>query len=172
MSASQGAGGQSATVPNGGPALAGGGASRPPNRVQVSWKGGQRFDASRPDGPAMRIDGTGETGQSPVDAVMSGLASCVAIDVVEIMAKRRTPVARLDIAVIGHRAEGTPRRLVAIELDFTMEGDGIDRDQATRAIDLGLNKYCSVRESLARDTVFSWSLTLNGETGASRASRA
>jgi putative redox protein len=139
---------------------------RAPNRVQVSWKGGQRFDAGRPDGPMLRIDGTGETGQSPVDAVLSGLASCVSIDVVEIMAKRRTPASRFDIAVVGRRSETTPRRLLEVDLHFALDGEGIDREHAVRAIDLGLNKYCSVRDSLARDIVFNWTLTLNGETGA------
>ena len=122
-------------------------APRKPNVVHVAWKGGQRFDAGRPGGPTMRLDGTGETGQSPVDAVLSGLASCVSIDVVEIMAKRKTPASRL----------------VAVHLDFALDGEGIDRDQAMRAVDLGLNKYCSVRDSLARDIIFTWTLTLNGE---------
>ena len=136
---------------------------RKPNVVHVAWKGGQRFDAGRPGGPAMRLDGTGETGQSPVDAVLSGLASCVSIDVVEIMSKRKTPASRLEIHVSGERTEGTPRRLVAVHLDFALDGEGIDRDQAMRAVDLGLNKYCSVRDSLARDIIFTWTLTLNGE---------
>ena len=141
-------------------------APRAPNQVQVTWKGGQRFDAGRPGGPALRIDGTGETGQSPVDVLLSGLASCVSIDVVEIMAKRRTPASRVEITVIGHRAEVTPRRLLEITLGFAIDGDGLDRDQVVRAIDLGLNKYCSVRDSLARDILFNWTLTLNGEPGA------
>jgi putative redox protein len=138
-------------------------APRKPNVVHVAWQGGQRFDAGRPGGPTMRLDGSGETGQSPVDAVLSGLASCVSIDVVEIMAKRRTPASRLEIHVSGERTEGTPRRLTAVHLDFALDGEGIDRDQAMRAVDLGLNKYCSVRDSLARDIIFTWSLTLNGE---------
>ena len=137
--------------------------ARKPNVVQVAWKGEQRFDAGRPGGATLRLDGKGESGQSPVDAVLSGLASCVSIDVVEIMAKRRTPASRLEIHVSGERAEGTPRRLVAVHLDFALDGEGIDRDQAMRAVDLGLNKYCSVRDSLARDIIFTWTLTLNGE---------
>ena len=142
------------------------GAARPPrkpNVVHVAWQGGHRFDAGRPGGPTLRLDGAGESGQSPVDAVLSGLASCVSIDVVEIMAKRKTPASRLEIHVTGERSEGTPRRLVAVHLDFALDGDGIDRDQAMRAVDLGLNKYCSVRDSLARDIIFTWTLTLNGE---------
>ena len=140
--------------------------TKPPSRVQVTWAGDRRFDAGRPGGATLRLDGSGETGQSPVDAVLSALASCISIDVVEILAKRRTPVERLAIAVSGDRADTTPRRLTAIQLSFALDGAGIDRDQATRAIDLSLNKYCSVRDSLAADIVISWNLVLNGEPGA------
>ncbi len=140
--------------------------AKPPNVVHASWKGGQRFEAGRPDGPAFLIDGTGSAAQSPVDALLSALASCVSIDVVEILAKRKTPVSRLDITLTGQRADATPRPLVEVNLDFAMDGEGIDRPQATRAIDLSLNKYCSVRDSMARDILFTWSLTLNGEPGA------
>jgi len=137
-----------------------------PNVVHVAWNGGHRFDAGRPNGPTLRLDGSGETGQSPVDVVMSGLASCISIDVVDIMAKRKTPASRLEVTVSGQRADVIPRRLTAVHLDFALDGEGIDRDQAMRAVDLGLNKYCSVRDSLARDIIFTWSLTVNGEPAA------
>lgn len=142
------------------------------SRVQVAWRGGQRFDAGRPGGPTLRLDGTGETGQSPVDALLSALASCVSIDVVEILAKRRTPAERVAIAVEGERASTTPKRITAITLAFEIDGAGIDRDQTARAIDLSLTKYCSVHDSLARDIPVAWSLVLNGESGVTGEARA
>ena len=142
------------------------GAPKPPNRVHVEWGGGQRSASGRPGGPTMRLDGRGETGQGPVDAVLSALASCVSIDAVEILAKRRTPVARLTVDVTGERVTTTPRRLRHVRLDFQMEGEGIERLHAERAITLAVTKYCSVRDSLAPDIGVEWALTLNGEEGA------
>ena len=139
-----------------------------PSRVVVSWQGEERFDAGRPGGPVLRLDGNAETGQSPVDAVLSALAACVSIDVVSILAKRRTPVERLDVDVTGDRADGTPRRLVAVTMAFRVDGGGIERVHAERAIDLALTKYCSVRDSLAKDIAVRWSLALNGEPGNTR----
>ena len=136
---------------------------RPPNRVHVEWAGGQRFDAGRPGGPTQRIDGTGETAQGPVDSLLSALASCVSIDVVEILAKRRTPVGRLAVEVAGERVDTIPRRLRHVRLDFHVDGEGIERVHAERAIDLAITKYCSVRDSLAPDIGLEWALTLNGE---------
>ena len=136
-----------------------------PSRVVVSWRGEERFDAGRPGGPVLRLDGNAETGQSPVDGVLSALAACVSIDVVSILAKRRTPVASLEVDVVGERADGTPRRIVAVTMEFRVAGAGIERVHAERAIELALTKYCSVRDSLAKDIGIRWSLTLNGETG-------
>ena len=134
---------------------------KPPSRVKVTWAGGERFDTGRPGGPTARIDGTGETGQGPVDTLVSALASCAAIDVVEILAKRRTPVQTLSVDVLGERVDGVPRRLRHVTLDFHITGDGIERAHAERAIDLAINKYCSVRDSLANDIPVEWKLTLD-----------
>ncbi len=129
--------------------------------VRAQWRGGQRFDSGRPDGPVARVDGTGETAQSPVDMLLSALAACAAIDVVEILAKRRTPVATLDVEARGQRVATIPRRLEHIHLAFRITGDGIEREHAERAIDLSLNKYCSVRSSLDPGIPIEWSLALN-----------
>ena len=134
---------------------------KPPARVRTTWAGAQRFDSGRPGGPTARFDGSGETGQSPVDGVLSALASCVSVDVVEILAKRRTPVASLTVDAVGERVTTIPRRLKSVKLEFRITGEGIEREQAERAIDLSLTRYCSVRDSLARDIPVEWSLTLD-----------
>ena len=133
---------------------------KPPARVRTTWAGGQRFDSGRPGGPTARFDGSGETGQSPVDGLLSALASCVSVDVVEILAKRRTPVATLTVDVVGERVTTIPRRLKSVTLEFRITGAGIEREPAERAIDLSITKYCSVRDSLAKDIPVEWSLTL------------
>lgn len=135
-------------------------APKPPARVRTTWAGGLRFDSGRPGGPTARFDGTGETGQSPVDGVLSALASCVSVDVVEILAKRRTPAASLTVDVVGERVTTIPRRLKSVKLEFHITGDGIEREHAERAIELAITKYCSVRDSLAKDIPVEWSLTL------------
>jgi len=69
--------------------------TKPPARVEVTWAGERRFDAGRPGGPTARIDGNAETGQTPVDALVSALAACTMVDVVDILAKRRTPLSMI-----------------------------------------------------------------------------
>ena len=140
--------------------------NRPPSTIRASWVGAHRFDTGRPDGLRARIDGSGATGQSPPDALLSALASCSGVDVVDILAKRRTPVERLVVDVQARRRDETPRRFERIELTFRIDGDGIERTHAERAIALAFEKYCSVAASLARDIVVEAKVVLNGEEGA------
>lgn len=133
---------------------------REPNRVHVRWVADQEFDTGRPGGPVTRLDGRAVSAQSPVDAVLSGLAACASIDVVEILAKRRTPVSALEVDVAGTRFEGTPRRLVHIALAFTITGDGIERVHAERAVELAVTKYCSVQGSLDKSIPIEWTVEL------------
>jgi putative redox protein len=136
---------------------------KPPAVVKLTWAGEHRFDAGvASGGPTIRLDASRKTGPSPVDALMSALGACTGVDVVDILAKRRTPVASLDVEVTGARAPGTPARVVKSTLIFTITGDGIEREHAERAIDLAITKYCSVRDSLDPNMAIEWKLVLNG----------
>jgi putative redox protein len=133
-----------------------------PSLIHVEWVGGHRFEAGRPNGPTARIDGDGETGQSPPETLLSALATCVSYDVIDILAKQKTPIESLQIDVVGERVDTIPRRYKAITLNFRIAGKGIEKDQALRAIELSATKYCSVRESLRTDLQVAWTLNLSG----------
>lgn len=139
--------------------------TKPPSRVHVQWVGEHRFDAGHPDLPTAHIDGDSKAGQSPPDALLSALATCVSVDVVDILAKRRTPVESLEIDVVGERVDTVPRRFKHITLNFRIGGKGIERDQALRAIELSATKYCSVRESLRSDIAIDWTVSLEEKKG-------
>ena len=141
---------------------------KPPSRVRVAWAGAHRFDAGRPDGPLVRLDASGETGPSPVDALLSALAACTAVDVVDILAKRRTPLETLTVDVAGHRVSSVPRRLERVRLAYALGGAGVERVHAERAVELAITKYCSVRDSLAADVAIEYAVAVNGEAGAVR----
>jgi putative redox protein len=133
-----------------------------PSLIHVEWVGGHRFEAGRPNGQTARIDGEGETGQSPPETLLSALATCVSYDVIDILAKQRTPIQSLQIDVVGERADTIPRRYKYITLNFKIAGKGIEKDQALRAIELAATKYCSVRDSLRSDLQVAWTVAIAG----------
>jgi putative redox protein len=141
---------------------------KPPVDLRITWAGGKKFDGGRPGHATARIDGTGETGPSPVQTLINALASCAAVDVVEIIEKRRTPIESLTIDAHAERADAIPARVTSVRLDFHISGAGIDRQNAERAIHLAITKYCSVRNSLDPAMPIEYSLILNGDIGAVR----
>ena len=133
--------------------------------IRATWAGEHRFDTGKPHGATARFDGSGETGQSPVDALLSALAACSGIDLVDILAKRRTPVQTLAIEVEGERREEAPRRFLTIALTYRVDGAGIEAVHAERAVALAFEKYCSVAASLARDIEVTTTVVVNGVAG-------
>jgi putative redox protein len=139
--------------------------TRPPNVIRATWAGEHRFDTGRPDGAVARLDGSAHTGQTPPDALLSALAACSGIDVVDILAKRRTPVERLTIEVEGDRREEMPRRFLRLRITYRLDGAGIEAVHAERAVALAFEKYCSVAATLAPDTAVETLVVVNGAAG-------
>jgi putative redox protein len=132
-----------------------------PSRILVNWKTDRVFEAGREGRPAITLDGDGNQAPTPPDTLLASLAACISVDVVDILAKRRTPVEKYSVETLGERVDSIPRRFKHITLNISITGAGIERGPAEHAIDLAVNKYCSVRDSLATDIPVVWNLSLN-----------
>jgi putative redox protein len=128
--------------------------------VEVDWVGGGEFDAHRPGGPKMRIDGDAKSAPSPFDTLLAAMATCAATDVVTILQKQRTPAKRLHVRVEAQRVAATPRRLLSAVLHFAIDAPGTTAAKAERAVELAVTKYCSVRSSLIEDASVRWTIDL------------
>ena len=123
--------------------------------IEVVWEGGRRYRGGKPGGPTLVVDGDREAGPSPVEALIVALGSCSAIDIVEILEKRRTPAERLEVRVDFARADNPPRRVTAAKLRFVVATSS-ELPHVQRAAELSMHKYCSVATSLAPDTELTW----------------
>lgn len=132
---------------------------RSPHAIEVVWEGGRRYRGGPVDGPTLVMDGNREVAPSPVDGILVSLGTCSAIDVVDILEKRRTPVTSLRASIEFSRALTPPRRLTDIVVRFTV-ATASERHHVERAIELSFEKYCSVSASLAPDTTLSWTLEI------------
>ncbi len=136
---------------------------KPPSKVTLRWDGDQRFDASvTGKSETIRMDGNRDAGPSPVDTLIAALGACVGIDVVDILAKRRTPVQGMSVSAVGDRSPAIPARVTKIVLEFRIRGAGIERVHAERAIELAVTKYCSVRDTLDPNMPIEWTVQLEG----------
>ena len=129
-------------------------------RATLIWQQDLRFLGSSPGVPPLTIDGDNVVGPGPMLTLLLAAASCTGSDVVLILQKMREQVGELRIDVAGVRREEEPRRYVSMHLDYWVKGDGLDPAKIRRAIDLSLEKYCSVIHSLAPDIAITYALSL------------
>ena len=132
-------------------------------RSEATWRGDRSFDAG-PEGRTHRIDVNAKEAPGPVETLLNALATCSGVDIIDILAKRKTPVERMNIQVAAERRPEAPRRVMKVDLEYRIEGAGIEAEHAERAIQLSFERYCSVAASLAADIVAHTKLVLNGET--------
>jgi putative redox protein len=132
----------------------------PHPQIEVDWVTGSEFEAHRAGGARMRIDADSKSAPSPFDTLLAAIATCAATDVVTILAKQRTPVEALRVAVEAQRLDATPRRLASAMLHFSLTAPGATQARTERAVELAVTKYCSVRSSLLAEISVSWTVHL------------
>jgi putative redox protein len=136
----------------------------PPGEVKkarLQWVGGMRFDAGPADGAhVIRVDGDNETGPGPMTTLLLAIAGCTGADVASILEKMRVRLQEFSIEIAGTRRVQEPRRYMSVHLVFRLRGEGLDEPRARRAIDLSIQKYCSVMHSLAADLRITYELAL------------
>src|SRR3954463_8323493 len=129
-------------------------------KATLTWQDGLRFVGGEPEGPSITVDGDNRKGPGPMLTLLLAAAACTGSDVVSILEKMRVEFHELRIEMSGIRREEQPRRYLAIHLDYRIGGKDIDPAKIRRAIDLSLEKYCSVIHSLAPDIAITYALSL------------
>jgi putative redox protein len=135
--------------------------SQEQKRATLVWQQDLRFTGGEGAAPAITIDGNNIAGPGPMLTLLLAAAACSGSDVVVILEKMRVRLRELRIEIAGTRREAEPRRYLAIHLDYHIKAEDVDPLKARRAIDLSLEKYCSVIHSLAPDIAITYALSLD-----------
>lgn len=89
-------------------------------------------------------DGGNDEGMRPMQMVLAALGGCSTIDVVLILEKMKQNLSDIKLEIEGKRAmDQTPKIFTDIHVHFKLYGD-VDDNKAKRAIELSMDKYCSV----------------------------
>ena len=111
------------------------------------------FEATDEYRHTVKMDSSPESGGQnfgvrPMQMLLMGLGGCSAIDVIAILKKQRQDVKDYKMIINGDREAGKePSLWKNITVEFHLYGD-IDPDKANRAVELSVNKYCSVAATL------------------------
>lgn len=122
---------------------------RPSNTISLTWEGGFRFESSDTHGHTLTLDAPQSNGASfegfmPGDMLLTALAGCSGIDIVNILERMRQKVEGIQISVKGHQNPDPPWAYEDIEIHYTLRGSGLKERLVRRAISLSENKYCSI----------------------------
>ena len=88
------------------------------------------------------------TGMTPMEMLLVAIGGCSGMDVTSVLKKKKLDVHDIDIKVHGEKAEDFPQKYTAIQLAFIVTGTNLPDEAVRKAIDLSMNKYCSVKATL------------------------
>jgi putative redox protein len=123
--------------------------------VKLERIGPAAFRAVAGSGGELVVDGSPEIGgegrgMRPMELLLSAVAACAVMDVVHILRKQSEPLTDLEVHSEAQRKDATPAPLSQVHLRFVAHG-GVHAHKLERAVQLSVEKYCSVIESLSKD---------------------
>ena len=126
-------------------------------KTTTVWKTEHAFDSFQHES---KIEVNAKTGFSPKALLLSGLAACSGVDVVDVLEKMRVPFAHLRIDAEADQTDEHPRVFKTIHLTYHVKADQDQLSKIQKAIDLSLDKYCGVAAMLKKNSKIKYSIQL------------
>ena len=117
--------------------------------VTVKWIEGKQFIGVDSTQHSVVLSTPDEgIGIKPSELLLIAVASCTAVDVVEILTKKRMPLTFLEITSSGEQDPNPPWTFRKIHLHFRIGGKNLSEKAVMQAIELSEEKYCSVAATI------------------------
>lgn len=126
------------------------------------------FVAKNEQNVELAIDGSPEIGGKdlgfrPMQMLLAGLGGCSGIDIVNILKKQRQQLDEFDIEIDGQREVGVePSLFKDIHVIFKLKGPNLDENKVKKAVELSMDKYCSVAKTLESSAKITYEFEVNG----------
>nr|WP_081909592.1 aminotransferase class I/II-fold pyridoxal phosphate-dependent enzyme [Aureispira sp. CCB-QB1] len=123
------------------------------------------FLAQNESGARLELDaapsiGGQNKGFRPMESLLAGLGGCSAIDIISILKKQRQEIIDFQIEIEANRdTEAVPAIFKDIEVKIIITGT-VDEKKLQKAIDLTVDKYCSVYHILKETAAINYSYEL------------
>jgi putative redox protein len=129
------------------------------------------FEAKNEDGKTVHMDaaekiGGHNQGVRPMQMLLMALAGCSGIDVVNILKKQKQQIDDFQVEVEGEQEnlQDAAKIFTEIKIHFQLKGS-IESGKAKRAVELSMEKYCSVEKTLRlAGAKIEHQISLNGES--------
>jgi putative redox protein len=115
----------------------------------VKWIDGKQFIGIDSTNHSVVLSTPDEgVGIKPSELLLIALASCSAVDVVEILAKKRMTLTLLEISSSAEQEQDPPWTFRKIHLHYKIGGKNLTDKAVAQAIQLSEEKYCSVAATI------------------------
>ncbi len=119
--------------------------------ISTTWKNNMCFETNI-EGHQFFLDampdhGGENKGPSPKQLLLSGLSGCSGMDIISILIKMRHIPKHFNITVDAELSDSHPKYYKKIHITYEFD-KSVPEEQAKKAIDLSLDKYCSVNYTL------------------------
>lgn len=128
-------------------------------KTTTIWKHDHAFE-SRLEKNVFHIDGNRKEGPNPKALLLSAIAACSGIDLVDILQKMRVTFSDLTIDVETEQTTVHPRVFKDIWVTYKIRTDHKNEEKVRKAIDLSLEKYCGVSAMLKKNSPINYKLEL------------
>jgi len=107
-----------------------------------SIHGDLNYKGTNERGQSFQFSGNKES-VSPMESVLMAAAACSSIDIEIFLKKMRQSYDRVEVSVEGTRVDAVPSIFSDIHLHYKIYGD-VKPDKAQKAVEMSMDKYCSV----------------------------
>jgi len=120
------------------------------DRATIRFAGDGLFIGVTPGGHALALESNSEANRAatPMELLLIALGSCTAVDVVEILRKKKLRVTDYRVEVRGERRAEHPRKWTHMTVHHIVRGVNIPEKAGAQAVELSETKYCSVAATL------------------------
>jgi len=127
----------------------------------VHWVEGRRFVGIDSTNHSVVLSTPEEgIGMKPSELLLVALSACTAVDVVDILKKKRLELTRLEIQASGEQEIEPPWTFRKVHLKYLLAGKGLTARDVEQTIRLSQDKYCSVAATLRGSAEISWEFTI------------
>lgn len=130
-------------------------------KTSTKWKHDGVFESHQHgSAKSFTIDTNKLEGPGPKSLLLSGLAGCSGIDIVDILKKQRVVFSDFSIDVEAEVTTEHPKVFKDIFVIYTIRTDPSNEEKVRKAIDLSLDKYCGVSAMLKKNSAIHYKLQL------------
>jgi len=129
--------------------------------ANAKWDRELRFEGVADTGYTVMMDGDSKVANSPMQLVLIALCGCTAVDVVNILQKKREPFTTVEVSAEAEKCPTPPRVYTKIKLRYRVGGK-VSRKAVDHAVRLSEEKYCSVAAMLKQAAKISYEIYLDG----------